>query len=169
MEPKDTLCDSICKINNNYQQNLDTYQNVLEEQKKAYYNYSINKNSNYNEDRTKASSSLSLVNSIDNRLIQLNKKLNQDLKMLTKQTDTNKNSISSNKIKLNGLVNNIDMLKKNKKNYSNMIDSVKQQKTNQLSNTKYVKLEYYSSKLLFIILSVYLLFSLYSLIKKLII
>ena len=137
--------------------------------KKANYNYSINKNSNYNEDRTKASSSLSLVNSIDNRLIQLNKKLNQDLKMLTKQTDTNKNSISSNKIKLNGLVSNIDMLKKSKKNYSNMIDSVKQQKTNQLSNTKYVKLEYYSSKLLFIILSVYFLFSLYSLIKKLII
>ena len=169
MEPKDTRCDSICKINNNYQQNLDTYQNVLEEQKKAYYNYSINKNSNYNEDRTKASSSLSLVNSIDNRLIQLNKKLNQDLKMLIKQTDTNKNSISSNKIKLNGLVSNIDMLKKSKKNYSNMIDSVKQQKTNQLSNTKYVKLEYYSSKLLFIILSVYFLFSLYSLIKKLII
>ena len=35
MEPKDTRCDSICKINNNYQQNLNTYQNVLEEQKKA--------------------------------------------------------------------------------------------------------------------------------------
>ena len=54
--------------------------------KKLQQYYSINKNSNYNEDRTKASSSLSLVNSIDNRLIQLNKKLNQDLKMLTKQT-----------------------------------------------------------------------------------
>ena len=136
MEQKDTRCDSICKINNNFKQNLDIYQNVLEEQKKAYYNYNINKNSNYNEDRTKANSSLSLVNSINNRIIYLNKKLNQDLGLLTKQTVTNKNTISSNKTKLNDLVSNIDILKKSKKNHNSMIDSVRQQKTNQLSNKK---------------------------------
>lgn len=169
MEQKDTRCDSICKINNNFQQNLDIYQNVLEEQKKAYYNYSINKNSNYNEDRSKASSSLSLVNSINNRIIYLNKKLNQHLGLLTTQTVTNKNNISSNKTKLNDLINNLDMLKKSKKNHNNMIDSVRQQKTNQLSNKKYIKLEYYSSKILLIIFSVYFLFIFYSLIKKLIV
>jgi hypothetical protein len=168
MTPKDTKCDSICQINTQFPENLNTYQNVLEEQKKAYYNYNINKNSNYSQDRLKANNSLSLVNSIDNRLVNLNKILIGDLKTLTNQSQNNKYSISSNKTKIKELVNKVDTLQKNKKNYDNMIISAKQQKTNQLSNKKYVKLEYYSSKILLIILLVYFLFVTYSLIKLLI-
>lgn len=169
MTPKDTKCDSICQINTNFSKNLDTYQNVLEEQKKAYYNYNINKNSNYSQDRLKATNSLSLVNSIDNRLFNLNKILTGDLKLLTNQTQNNKYNISSNKTKIKELVNKVDTLQKNKKNYDNMIISAKHQKKNQLSNKKYVKLEYYSSKTLLIILLVYFLFVTYSLTKLLII
>ncbi len=162
-------CNSICKINTHFPEKLDTYQNVLEEQKKAYYIYYINKNSNYNQDKLKATNSLSLVNSIDNRLVNLNKNLKEELKSLTNQTLINKKNIFSNKTKIKELISKVNTLQNNEKKYDNMIVSAKYQKTNQLSNKKYAKLEYYSSKILIIILLLYFLFALYSLVKILIV
>ena len=94
--------------------------------------------------------------------------MNRDLKLLSQQTDNNNKNITSNKIRIKSLGNKIAKIKESKKNYDNMIVSVKQQKTNQISNKKYVKLEYYSSKILILLLSIFSLFIFYSLAKQLI-